>query len=146
MARFHRSLLALSNCEIDVEAMSTQSEILLYQCVDTESRSHAVKIDLQGPIVDRQQAHEAIEAANELIAAHAGGLRRLIIDLQRVVSPNSMTVSMLLEMLRIAREQDLEPVLHGPNRDLIQLLRMLRLDGRYTMSLSSKELSRAMAA
>ncbi len=73
-------------------------------------------------------------------------LRRLLIDLQGVVTPNSMVVSMLLEMLRISREHDLEPVLHGPNRDLIQLLRMLRLDGRYTMSLSRKELSQAMAA
>ena len=63
--------------------------------------------------MDRQQAHEAINAANELIAAHAGGLRRMIVDLQGVSTPNSMTVSMLLEMLRIAREQDLEPVLHG---------------------------------
>ena len=126
--------------------MSTSPGLLIFNSVETESSSHAIKIGLQGPIVDRQQAHEAINAANELIAAHAGGLRRMIVDLQGVSTPNSMTVSMLLEMLRIAREQDLEPVLHGPNRDLIQLLRMLRLDGRYTMSLSSKELSRAMAA
>ena len=126
--------------------MNNASEILYLSSVETESSSSAVKIGLTGPIVDRQQAHEAIDAANELIAAHAGDLRRLIVDLKGVSTPNSMVVSMLLEMLRIAREEDLEPVLHGPNRDLIQLLRMLRLDGRYTMSLSSKELSRAMAA
>lgn len=129
-----------------VDHMSTSPGFLIFSSIETESSSHAIKIGLQGPIVDRQQAHEAINAANELIAAHTGGLRRMIVDLQGVSTPNSMTVSMLLEMLRIAREQDLEPVLHGPNRDLIQLLRMLRLDGRYTMSLSSKELSRAMAA
>ena len=126
--------------------MNNATEILYLSNVETESTNSAVKIALSGPIVDRQQAHEAINAANALIMAHAGELRRLIVDLKGVSTPNSMIVSMLLEMLRIAREEDLEPVLHGPNRDLIQLLRMLRLDGRYTMSLSSKELSRAMAA
>ena len=126
--------------------MNNATEILYLSNVETESTSSAVKIALSGPIVDRQQAHEAINAANDLITAHAGELRRLIVDLKGVSTPNSMIVSMLLDMLRIAREEDLEPVLHGPNRDLIQLLRMLRLDGRYTMSLSSKELSRAMAA
>lgn len=129
-----------------VHHMNNATEILYLSNVETESTSSAVKIALSGPIVDRQQAHEAINAANDLITAHAGELRRLIVDLKGVSTPNSMIVSMLLEMLRIAREEDLEPVLHGPNRDLIQLLRMLRLDGRYTMSLSSKELSRAMAA
>lgn len=126
--------------------MNTQHEIFVSRLVETESTSHAVKIGLQGPIVDRQQAQEAIQTANELISSHKGELRRLLIDLEGVVTPNSMVVSMLLEMLRISREHDLEPVLHGLNRDLIQLLRMLRLDGRYTMSLSRKELSQAMAA
>jgi anti-anti-sigma regulatory factor len=119
---------------------------MFVQNSETEVTTQAIRIRPFGPLIDRDNAREAIETATELVNAHSGQLRRLVIDLRGVVNPNSMAVSMLLEMLHIAREHDLEPVVHGPNHDLIQLLRMLKLDGRYTMSLSRRELTRAMAA
>lgn len=111
-----------------------------------ESSAHAVHLCPGGPVIDCARARATVERAEDLVAGHGGGLRQLIIDLEDLQTPNSMAVSMLLELARIAQAHRLETVLHRPNKDVLQLLRMLRLDGRFALSLSERELSRAMAA
>jgi anti-anti-sigma regulatory factor len=114
--------------------------------VDHESTAHAIRVCTGGPVIDRTRARAAVETVEDLVAGHTGRLRTLIIDVEDLQIPNSMAVSMLLELARIAQSHRLEAVLHRPNEALLQLLRMLRLDGRFAFSLSNRELSRAMAA
>ena len=114
--------------------------------VSHESSTHAVRVCTGGPVIDSARARAAVDTTQDLVAGHGGRLKTLIIDVEDLHIPNSMAVSMLLELARIAESYRLEAVLHRPNEDLLQLLRMLRLDGRFVFSLSNRELSRAMAA
>ena len=140
----------------DVENMKTQDHIddrydaspvnLHTVEIESETSTRAVRIRPQGPLLDQATAQAVIKAANGLTDSHHGRPRKLILDARELVMPSSLVVGMLLEIVRIAEKNRMEAVLHGPNQALIDLLRMLQLDGRYTMSMSQRELDRAMAA
>ena len=114
--------------------------------VDVETTPTAIRLRPHGPLLDAEIAHATIEAASAHTRAHSGALRRLILDVSEIVLPSSRVVGMLLEIARIAEQEGLKPILHGPNTALNELFGMLQLDRRYTISGSQRELDRAMAA
>ena len=114
--------------------------------VEVETSSTAIRLRPHGPLLDAEIAHATIMAANTHTETPSGTRRRLILDVSEIVLPSSRVVGMLLEIARIADQADLEPILHGPNPALSDLMGMLQLDRRYTMSVSQRELDRAMAA
>jgi len=65
--------------------------------------------------------------------------RRFLIDLSAVDVPSSMAIGMLLELARLADEAGATCHLHASNR-FVEVLRMLRLDGRYTMVRDARRL------
>ena len=114
--------------------------------VEVDTSPTAIRLRPMGPLLDAEIAHATIQAANTHTETRSGSRRRLILDVSEIVLPSSRVVGMLLEIARIAEQADLEPILHGPNSALSDLLGMLQLDRRYTMSISQRELDRAMAA
>ncbi|MCH2161765.1 MAG: hypothetical protein MK085_07815 [Phycisphaerales bacterium] len=114
--------------------------------VESETTLNAVRLTPPGPLLDSETAHATIEAATRLTSARSGSLRRLIVDMREIVVPSSLVVGMLLEIARISESEGLKPIIHGSNAALSELLGMLQLDRRYTMSASQRELDRAMAA
>ena len=99
----------------------------------------AVLIRPVGPTIDAANASAIAGAVREAVLDRGVDLRRLLVDLSRVRNPSSICVGMLLELARIADENGVEPVLRA-NSELTETLRMLQLDGRYTMVSSSTHL------
>jgi anti-anti-sigma regulatory factor len=92
-----------------------------------------------GPGIDREEA----SAIAGLVAAEYRDRRttpkRLLVDFSAVSVPSSMAIGLLLELARMAEERGSDPHLHASRR-MLEVLRMLRLDGRYTMVVSERRL------
>ena len=99
----------------------------------------AVLVRPMGPTIDAANASAIAGAVREAVVDRGTNLRRLLVDLSRVGNPSSICVGMLLELARLADENGVEPVLRA-NSELAETLRMLHLDGRYTMVPASKNL------
>jgi anti-anti-sigma factor len=91
-----------------------------------------------GPGIDASHAQEIISTVRESISDRKH-LKRFLIDLSAVDVPSSMAIGMLLELARLAEERGATCHLHASNR-FVEVLRMLRLDGRYTMVRDARRL------
>ncbi len=91
----------------------------------------AVLVRPTGPGIDTSDANEVLATVREAMADRKH-VRRFLIDLSAVEVPSSMAIGMLLELARLAEDAGATCHLHASNR-FIEVLRMLRLDGRYTM-------------
>jgi anti-anti-sigma regulatory factor len=98
----------------------------------------AVLVRPNGPSVDASDATEVVSAVREATAARKSP-RRFLIDLSGVDVPSSMAIGMLLELARLADEAGATCHLHASHR-FVEVLRMLRLDGRYTMVRDARRL------
>lgn len=99
----------------------------------------AVLVRAKGPSVDPANASDIATAVREAVLDRGARMRRLLVDVSRVENPSSTCVGMLLELARISSEHGIEPVLLARS-GLMDVLRMLQLDGRYTMVRSVKHL------
>jgi anti-anti-sigma regulatory factor len=106
--------------------------------VDLRFGPNAVLIRPKGPGVDTSDASEVLAAVREATTDRRQ-LRRFLIDLSGVEVPSSMAIGMLLELARLAEDAGATCHLHASNR-FIEVLRMLRLDGRYTMVRDARRL------
>jgi anti-anti-sigma regulatory factor len=106
--------------------------------VDLRFGPTAIRIRPNGPAVDSSDANEVVSAVRESTSDRRQ-LRRFLIDLSAVEVPSSMAIGMLLELSRLAEEAGATCHLHASNR-FVEVLRMLRLDGRYTMVRDARRL------
>ena len=106
---------------------------------ELEFGPRAVLVRPVGPAIDASAASNIAGAVSEALADRRGRAKRLLVDLSRIENPSSICVGLLLELARIANEHAVEPVLQA-NSELLEILRMLQLDGRYTMVRSKKHL------
>ena len=98
----------------------------------------AVLVRPNGPSVDASDATEVVSAVREATTERKAP-RRFLIDLSAVDVPSSMAIGMLLELARLADEAGATCHLHASHR-FVEVLRMLRLDGRYTMVRDARRL------
>ncbi len=106
--------------------------------VDLRFGPSAVAIRPTGPGIDASNASEVVSAVREATSGRRR-LDRFLIDLSGVDVPSSMAIGMLLELARLADEAGATCHLHASNR-FVEVLRMLRLDGRYTMVRDARRL------
>ena len=99
--------------------------------VDLRFGPKAVMVRPDGPGIDATAAAEIVGLVRDATTSRRS-CGRFLIDLSAVESPSSMAVGMLLELARLADEAGAKCHLLAPAR-FIEVLRMLRLDGRYTM-------------
>lgn len=91
----------------------------------------AILVRPGGPGIDATAATELVGMVREA-TENRGAVRRFLIDLSEVEIPSSMAVGMLLELARMGEEGGATCHLVAPRR-FVEVLRMLRLDDRYTM-------------
>lgn len=99
--------------------------------VDLRFGPDAVLVRPAGPGIDTTVATEIVGLVREATSGRRH-FRRFLIDLSAVEVPSSMAVGMLLELARLGEEAGASCHLLAPGR-FVEVLRMLRLDGRYTM-------------
>lgn len=106
--------------------------------VDLRFGPDAMLVRPKGPGIDTADAAEILARVREALADR-DRLRRFLIDLSEIEIPSSMAVGMLLELARLAGDAGASCHLHAPHR-FLDVLRMLRLDDRYTMVRDSTRL------
>ena len=99
--------------------------------VDLTFGPDAILVRPSGPGIDASGATEVVGLVREATAGRAA-VKRFLIDLSAVEIPSSMAVGMLLELARMGDEAGAGCHLLAPPR-FVEVLRMLRLDDRYTM-------------
>ncbi len=92
-----------------------------------------------GPTIDREEAAAIAGLVASEYRDRRSTPKRLLVDFSAVSVPSSMAIGLLLELARMAEERGSDPHLHAPRR-MLEVLRMLRLDGRYTMVVSERRL------
>jgi anti-anti-sigma regulatory factor len=92
-----------------------------------------------GPTIDRDEASAIAGLVASEYRDRRSTPKRLLVDFSAVSVPSSMAIGLLLELGRMAEEQGSDPHLHASRR-MLEVLRMLRLDGRYTMVVSERRL------
>ena len=92
-----------------------------------------------GPTIDRDEASAIAGLVATEYRDRRTSPKRLLVDLSAVSVPSSMAIGLLLELARMAEERGSDPYLHASRR-MLEVLRMLRLDGRYTMVVSERRL------
>lgn len=92
-----------------------------------------------GPTIDRDEASAIAGLVSAEFRDRGSSPKRLLVDFSAVSVPSSMAIGLLLELARMAEERGSDPHLHASRR-MLEVLRMLRLDGRYTMVVSERRL------
>ena len=92
-----------------------------------------------GPTIDRDEASAIAGLVASEYRDRGTSPKRLLVDFSAVSVPSSMAIGLLLELARMAEERGSDPHLHASRR-MLEVLRMLRLDGRYTMVVSERRL------
>ena len=101
---------------------------------------NAILVRPLGPGVDREEAAAIVGLVAAEFRDRKTAPKRLLVDLSTVSVPSSMAIGLLLELARVAEEQGSVPHLYAP-RKMLEVLRMLQLDGRYTMVVSERRLA-----
>jgi anti-anti-sigma regulatory factor len=100
----------------------------------------AILIRPLGPGISREEAAAIVGLIATELRDRRTPPKRLLVDLSTVSIPSSMAIGLLLELARLAEERGSVPHLHAP-RKMLEVLRMLQLDGRYTMVVSERRLA-----
>lgn len=101
---------------------------------------NAILVRPIGPGIEREEAAAIVGLVATEFRDRKTPPKRLLVDLSTVSVPSSMAIGLLLELARVAEEQGSVPHLYAP-RKMLEVLRMLQLDGRYTMVVSERRLA-----
>jgi len=109
---------------------------------ETEFRfgPEVILIRPHGPSIDSRDAAAIVGLVREELEDRRRPVRKLLLDLEAVVSPSSIAIGMLLELDRLARGVGATVELAVDSR-FREVLQMLRLDSRYTMVRNGRRLS-----
>ena len=88
-------------------------------------------------------AQEAGEALLELGDAAKG--KRFVLDLSPVGTLSSMGLGMCVDLGNRARHAGMKPTLHGANRTLLELLRLMKIDRQFQLALDAPALDRLLS-
>jgi len=100
----------------------------------------------RGPTLGQQDAAEAARIAAAAIEVAGGPLRRVVLDLSKLVGISSLGLGTCLDLRRRADARGAEVVLLGLNPHLRTLFATMRLDRLFVMEESAETLARRMAA
>ncbi|MDA0294584.1 MAG: hypothetical protein O3A31_01295 [Planctomycetota bacterium] len=101
---------------------------------------NAILVRPLGPGIDREEAAAIVGLVAAEFRDRKSSPKRLLVDLSTVSVPSSMAIGLLLELARLAEEKGTVPHLHASRR-MLEVLRMLQLDGRYTIVVSERRLA-----
>lgn len=125
----------------DALAAADAISALLAHPVDVEERGVAVIVRAAGPSLGQRECPAIIEAAGKVFQ-HAQGRTKAVLDLSNVNIFSAMGVGLCTDFAKRARERKLEPILFGVRGDLLNQLRMFKIERLFTVVRSSRDLQR----
>ena len=111
-----------------------------FQEADFRFGPDAIYIRPMGPGIDGAAATAIITATREEFSGRRRPVKRLLLDLESIIVPSSMAIGLLLELSKVAAKVDATLEVAADSR-FLEILGMLRLDGRYTMVSSGRRLA-----
>ena len=111
-----------------------------FQEADFRFGPDAIYIRPMGPGIDGAAATAIITATREEFSGRRRPVKRLLLDLESIIVPSSMAIGLLLELSKVAATVDATLEVAADSR-FLEILGMLRLDGRYTMVSSGRRLA-----
>jgi anti-anti-sigma regulatory factor len=141
----HSPIESLAPPETWSDAMAAADAIssLLAHPVDVEVRGIAVIVKVAGPGLGQRECPPIIDAAQKAFQA-AHGRKNAILDLSAVQTFSAMGVGLCTDFAKRARERKLTPVLYGLRGDLLDQLRMFKIDRLFTVIRSRHDLDNAI--
>lgn len=120
---------------------STNRETALSQFVSIERYTRGVYVRVTCPSIGQREAPIITAEVGEALATGdmpKGGT--LVLDLSAVVMLTSMGLGMCIDLRRRAETAKLKPHLFGMSRQLLDVLRMMKIDRQYTVMHGKEEL------
>ena len=111
-----------------------------FQEADFRFGPDAIYIRPMGPGIDGATATAIITATREEFSGRRRPVKRMLLDLESIIVPSSMAIGLLLELSKVAAKVDATLEVAADSR-FMEILGMLRLDGRYTMVSSGSRLA-----
>lgn len=116
---------------------------LLAHPVDVETKGIAVVVRVAGPGLGQRECPAIIDAAQRAFTA-AHGRKHAILDLSNVQTFSAMGVGLCTDFAKRAKEKKLSPILFGLRGDLLDQLRMFKIERLYTVIRSKQDLDNYM--
>ncbi len=123
----------------DALAAADAISALLAHPVDIEERGVAVIVRAAGPHMAQRECPAIIEAAQKAFQ-HAHGRTKAVLDLTNVTVFSAIGVGLCTDFAKRAREHKLDPVLYGVRGDLLNQLRMFKIERLFTVVRSGHDL------
>lgn len=112
---------------------------MLAHPVDVETRGVAVIVRAAGPALGQRECPAIIDAAQKAFTA-AHGRTVAILDLSNVQTFSAMGVGLCTDFAKRARERKLKPILFGLRGDLLDQLRMFKIEKLFLVIRSKRDL------
>jgi len=119
----------------------------------TESGKAPVELDLRhghlvaqvtAQVLGQREAQEAAEAITKALLAFEGKGRCFVLDLGRVSMLSSLGLGMCVDTRHRALERGMRPVMYGLSPQLLELMRMMKVDRLFTFVHGPAELARIL--
>lgn len=123
----------------DAMAAADAISALLAHPVDVELRGIAVIVRAAGPALGQRECPAIIEAAQKAFQG-AHGRKHAILDLSNVRTFSAMGVGLCTDFAKRARERKLQPILFGLRGDLMDQLRMFKIERLFSVLRSRHDL------
>lgn len=127
----------------DAMAAANALSAMLAHPVDVETKGIAVVVRVAGPTLGQRECPAIIDAAQRAFAA-AHGRKHAILDLSNVQTFSAMGVGLCTDFAKRAKEKKLSPILFGLRGDLLDQLRMFKIERLYTVIRSKQDLDNAI--
>jgi anti-anti-sigma regulatory factor len=114
---------------------------LIPYAVVEASAPNAVVVHAIGPALGSRECPAVIDVAQRAIAAAGPEARFAVLDLGEIRTFSAMGVGLCTDFAKRAREKKLEPVLFGLRGDLVDQLRMFKIDRLYKVVRSKTDLA-----
>jgi anti-anti-sigma regulatory factor len=138
-----QALDALAPPETWSDAMAAADAIsaMLAHPVDVECRGVAVIVKATGPALGQRDCPAIMEAAAKAFQS-AHGRKCAILDLSDIRTFSAMGVGLCTDFAKRARERKLEPILFGLRGDLMDQLRMFKIERLFKVVRARADLGR----
>lgn len=127
----------------DALAAADAISSLLAHPVDVEERGVAIIVRAAGPHLAQRECPAIIDAAQRAFQS-AHGRTKAVLDLTNVEVFSAMGVGLCTDFAKRARERKLDPILFGVRGDLLNQLRMFKIERLFTVVRSNRDLQHLM--
>lgn len=112
--------------------------------VELDVRHGHLVAQVTAQVLGQREAQAAAEAISKAIASIEGKGRCFVLDLGRVSMISSLGLGMCVDTRHRAMERGMRPVMYGLSPQLLELMRMMKVDRLFTFVHGPGELARLL--